>query len=1243
MSTQKIVWTALPNGYDESYRYLKLSVFVSPRLTPGPLDAQKLEIFPDFQPWAASPIPFSVTFETPTGNRTFTAEPDPDTPALNTSLWTSLFPPGTPVKSYGFKPLDGLPIRSYHPLGLHDHLKSIYQTAATQHATDYPPVSTLVQLLDDLRYEDKQDQQMKQQVLNEPFPPAGEPFDAHRDFFRFQLFHKPVSKKQVAIELPQMEFHDIVGALARYPGLLRELGLVFDIMVRRGDVSLPLNSRVKVVPAWEPKQATENVSPWTHYTFGNGQQRVFQAAPSPASPPGYVDLKLPLSDGQRYGVIQLDVDGLSFKALHLAEKLNKLAVTPFAQPLSNYWLAQKQQAPANTASLPSGSSTGLSVVKNYRAAGLHDLLVSNVLHHVDIEGGTGDDMDLWLEDLVRGHRLDVFDETTGAWRSLHRREGTYKIDDTEVTVARPADEGWAMTSLASPADPSAPKELRLHEALAEWSGWSLSAPRPESVVGTHDEISDGPQKPSASNFRLQVTFKPVKGTLPRLRFGRRYRMKVRSADLAGNGPTLDESGLDPQTVSQAIVYRRYEPVAQPVLIPRAKYKDSESVEHLVVRTWTTPPADTPTTEIAERHVAPPVTTVQTAELHGQLDDPAGPGGFRADAYTMLAGLEGVPPEDPVPDSQWQVNYVADPMARGAAFAGLPGTGTVHTVPFDTDAWPKYRPFRLKAVGGGGPPGMDGSDPGAFRVEVPPAEVARVRLSSCPGQAELEGQSGIWRWVMETYNPGDPETPPSGNPAYDQLLTQAVAGQHWMVTPYRELLLIHAVQQPLVPVHFNNMGTNRPPGATWADIRYGTPMHGKSTQKFDVHGRWTQWIDPLDKDGPEQVDGEGHAFTTPIDPSTVFLEGLGRHEFGDTKHRMVTYDGTALTRFPEFFPPGTTPLTRTTTETGGDYLLDVPSSARPAVPDVLYIVPAFEWVTGRQQGNTTTVTRKGNTLRIYLNRPWYSSGDDERLGVVLNLRPQSGLWLQEYAREVKSKYESQWGQDPILNSADTGPVLQPSNFALKVETADLLTLDELGGAICTVAAHEVKYDWDQKLWYCDVRIQANDGFPAYMPFVRLALVRYQKHSIPNAHLSRVARADFAQLPADRSVSLAPTATPGQYNVSLSGIHAHGDQANANSPWRRIEVQVERQSPTGLDFGWTPYGQPVTLSPVLFRAVSTFTGTVQIPAGQDATQYRLVFKEYEKLLADQADRNSDLNTFQEVWRLIFAHVMPFAQPT
>ena len=43
----------------------------------------------------------------------------------------------------------------------------------------------------------------------------------------------------------------------------------------------------------------------------------------------------------------------------------------------------------------------------------------------------------------------------------------------------------------------------------------------------------------------------------------------------------------------------------------------------------------------------------------------------------------------------------------------------------------------------------------------------------------------------------------------------------------------------------------------------------------------------------------------------------------------------------------------------------------------------------------------------------------------------------------------------------------------------------------VAGHEVNYDAERQLWYCDMQIDAGN---TYYPFIRLALVRYQPNSL-----------------------------------------------------------------------------------------------------------------------------------------------------
>ena len=130
-----------------------------------------------------------------------------------------------------------------------------------------------------------------------------------------------------------------------------------------------------------------------------------------------------------------------------------------------------------------------------------------------------------------------------------------------------------------------------------------------------------------------------------------------------------------------------------------------------------------------------------------------------------------------------------------------------------------------------------------------------------------------------------------------------------------------------------------------------------------------------------------------------------HRFDDTKHRWIVYSATATSRFQEYFPQKGLDFTRT----GPTLIVDVPSSARPSVPSIDYVIPVFGWE-NQETTNVKTSVRYGNGLRVYLNRGWYSSGNDEQLGVV--------LWSQatpapDYATREKNKgLFTEWGADPI---------------------------------------------------------------------------------------------------------------------------------------------------------------------------------------------------------------------------------------
>ena len=202
--------------------------------------------------------------------------------------------------------------------------------------------------------------------------------------------------------------------------------------------------------------------------------------------------------------------------------------------------------------------------------------------------------------------------------------------------------------------------------------------------------------------------------------------------------------------------------------------------------------------------------------------------------------------------------------------------------------------------------------------------------------------------------------------------------------------------------------------------------------------------------------------------------------------MVRYRAVSSSRFQEYFPePGTV-----TTRTGPSLTVDVPSSARPLPPDIGYVVPTFGW--DRQATTNTKTEVRGRQRAAGLpDRPWYSSGPDELLGVVLWPASAPGPAHRRPAR----------GRQGVHHPVGTGPHLG-GRFARAHAGARGRSRPRRAArpaspcrrrrSTVDVAGHTVGYDPDRQLWYCDIQF---DNPSAYTPFVRLALARYQPHSIP----------------------------------------------------------------------------------------------------------------------------------------------------
>jgi len=301
---------------------------------------------------------------------------------------------------------------------------------------------------------------------------------------------------------------------------------------------------------------------------------------------------------------------------------------------------------------------------------------------------------------------------------------------------------------------------------------------------------------------------------------------------------------------------------------------------------------------------------------------------------------------------------------------------------------------------------------------------------------------------------------------------------------------------------------------------------------------------------------------------------------------------------------------------------VKSSVRPPAPSIAYIVPAFKWEDGYKSSTKTWERGRISALRIYLQRPFYVSGDRESLGFVL---PQAG------ANSAVMDLCSRRGLDPLWRGGDAAGAIElnAQDFAGASAVAKDCSLAETSGKV-DVVPYEVHFAPDRNMWFCDVRIDSKD---AYYPFVRLGAVRYQPDSINDGtndtRISPIVVADFMQIAPNRWLYLQKNGRQ-DFTLTISGITYKGAEAAAdpaiypacagNPPnpvhsTFKITVQ-QRWHMIGKDLGWRPLSCdaiPNCAGPDN-QGITTWRYDIHLPHSHSTHKYRLLIEEYEWFKTD-----------------------------
>ena len=1280
MAKQSLLWTTLPNGYTDDGKSLRISVLLTPRLD-AETSSQELASFPDFVDWpdTLAAAKFTIHFGTNSlailGSTLSGPNRIDDRLAFaDSSFWTALFPDKTFVKGYAFKDLSTHSVLSYSTTNMDAHIRDLYSRLAASADGKLPKVSALLgepswqrlvaavdRMDNDDRFVDRKNgvRDPRAQFLAFSTNKIDQPSGLAKDIFLFQLFHTPSSTPRIdrypsprdkaqeqarwlgykRTPLPKpddfqhmIDFHQIVAAMSQYPTLLRKLGLVVDFLISREAFTLAADAPLWVdvaLPAGSPNVRRDpEVSPRTRALLDRGR---FEANPRPGA--GTNDYKITNGlvnlDPRLFSLLQADVDGSGIKTLNFARSLSLLKARKNTQidPVS-----QQERA----VGAPALRNAGLLLVHSGRSQSLKDAFARQKTMNdaaKAIQGGASVvPPALFREDLVRGFRVDVWDDVSGAWHSLCRRNARYDLDDGSIILTVADEEGTVRLAATTPSDnTTTPNIVWLHETVLAWTGWSLCAVPPGKTIrhrgSDHSEDITGSEPELPPGLRLRTEFDTMPGSLPRLRYGRRYWMRMRIVDLAGNSllPQSKDFGAD-SAKKNAQAYLRYEPVSAPAI---ALFKPSvggvekpfegESMERLAIRTFNDTPAGNavPSTQRARRFAVPPRTSAKEAEHHGMLDHA---GKVDAASFAVLSVQDNslaeekilsAGPLDTAPvETSFAVfkqgdalPYLPDPFANvvAARLFDLPGFSAddIIALPlYDGTEWPNAVPFKIELLEDpAGKPRFDKTTR-TLLVPLPKAERVTLRLSMRMDKASLR-QMGIWSWL---------------SPARQSALAQlAVDGQHWMLTPWRELELVHAVQKPLLSPDIVSQSVDRPLAATYALPTFTAKCSIKSTSHLDIRAKWNEPIEDITQSAAGQNRPRtDHAFAVKITddrsyagmheyflqaPDVVRVGGFFHdripkkiHEFHDTRYRRIEYWMDATTKFREFLPASvltnvvageTVPTDENIKVTGNTVRTWIPSSAPPPAPHILYVVPTFGWVRSVDQPNKTS-WRRGGGLRVYLDRPWNASGYGEMLAVVLPAANFRGDPSKEPARQPLKNFVTQWGNDPVwLSSPVSGAFPKRGNFPLARTEPDPsgkwlpafappaesdqppgpfkttgLRHPELKSAsaetLVELAPHDVFYDAARQLWYCDIELTWG---AAYFPFIRLALARYQPVSRPDTFLSNVVLADFMPLVPDRWLSVTQTVEPRSRHVSVFG-RTYSDSSShteaANSPAKSVKL-------------------------------------------------------------------------------------------
>jgi hypothetical protein len=691
-----------------------------------------------------------------------------------------------------------------------------------------------------------------------------------------------------------------------------------------------------------------------------------------------------------------------------------------------------------------------------------------------------EDQHLTADELTLGYRVDVRGGDS-TWRSLCHRRVAYRVreqdSDNQLVLGgspRVFEEGHVKPFAAARGDDG---KLHADQVVLRWDGWSLVLPRMDPL-----EDRPPPLRPPALPLPYHFSWDCLRpgeqfgqadvpdDRLPPLRFAALYQLRVRIADVTGGGPGPQDVE-DNQPATQEILYTRHDPVRPPLLGGAGdSFTPGAAIDRLVLRSdkgltaEQFAAAEPRYASMERRTLLRPSVSFELTEQHRMFDRPDDEQTLRWAQLAIQDFSAGLP--DPAAHG---VNaYVA------AAPGGLSESISDHSPWADwPDPTPKFLQLTEETDERGTPVALHWSG-NTLVVGLRKGEQAVLELSSRITPGGMQAHFAWNDWL--SHDPG---------------LAASIAGRNPAITPPRRVEIVHAVRRPATdPIwQLPSPLAARAEHATTAVLTPKfTSLDTDATGRIEVWATWQEWTDSGHEDVTPQL---VHAQTIDRgDPPTPTV----RQEFGDTKHRTIHYTIKAVSRYrPYFFadePEHAFEVVRP--QDGPVYLL---SSARPGPLSLRGTAPSFHW---QANASPTRIERiRTPRIRVEVARPWYQTGEGESLGVIVATRQPPPAAIMSSLTEI--------GRDPIAASPAPPRFPSASWLTAAAGAAGRLTPEGFVEAV-DVVPHGVTRADDH--WYADVAMDVPTE--SYMPFVKLALARYQPDSLPPLRLSPIVTTDLVPL-------------------------------------------------------------------------------------------------------------------------------------